>query len=554
LIDMLLKLSIENYALIEKLEIEFPDGFSVITGETGAGKSILVGALSLILGERADTNVLSDTSRKCIVEGTVGLSGYGLEEFFSVNDIDYEECTVIRREISPGGKSRAFINDTPVNISILKELAERLVSIHSQHSIITLNDPVFQLAVIDDYSGIQSEVTMYRSRFRQLAETKRELAALSILEKKSRSEEDYNRFLLEELVKANLRDGEQEEMERRQEILAHAGEIKSGLLQSIHRISGEETNILSLLSDAISTLGPLATYHNDLEVIVERLNSNQIDIKDILSDLHRLEPTISFDQDESDLVASRLDLIYRLEKKHLVRSVAELISIRLELESKITDTANLGERISALEATILSDEASLRDMAVRLSKKRSAAAGGFQKEMTGLLVQLGMPFAKFKAGIERTETLTRDGIDRVRFLFSANKGVEVNDLSKVASGGELSRLMLSIKSLITQKNLLPTVIFDEIDSGISGEIAGKVGNILMKMSSHMQVIVITHLPQIAGKGDSHFWVYKKDSRTTTRSMIRKLSDHERVEEIARMLSNEEVSEAAVMTAKELLKN
>jgi DNA repair protein RecN (Recombination protein N) len=551
---MLLKLFIENYALIEKLEIEFPGGFSVITGETGAGKSILVGALSLILGERSDTGVLSDTRRKCIVEGTVELSRYGLEEFFNNNDIDYEEFTVIRREISPAGKSRAFINDTPVNVSVLRELGEKLVSIHSQHSIITLNDPAFQLAVIDDYAGIHAEVNEYRSGFRNLTELKRELAGLSVLEQRSRGEDDYNRFLLEELAKANLRDGEQEELEKRQEILAHAGEIKSGLVRSIHQVSGDEASILSLLSDTISILSSLAPYHNDIKVIVERLNTNQIDIKDILSDLQHLEPMISFDREESEEVAARLDLIYRLEKKHLAGSVAELIVIRQELESKISDTAGLGERIAALVKTIATEEAGLTETASRLSKKRSGAASGFQKAMTQLLVQLGMPFARFRAEIIQSETLYRDGSDRVRFHFSANKGVEMNDLSKVASGGELSRLMLSIKSLITRKNLLPTVIFDEIDSGISGEIAGKVGNILKKMSLHMQVIVITHLPQIAGKGDSHFWVFKKDSKTTTRSMIRKLSDHERVEEIARMLSNEEVSEAAVMTAKELLKN
>ena len=551
---MLLKLFIENYALIDRLEIEFPLGFSVITGETGAGKSILVGALSLILGERADTGVLSDTRRKCIVEGTVELSGYGLEEFFNVNDIDYEEHTVIRREISAAGKSRAFINDTPVNVSVLKELAERLVSIHSQHSIITLNDPAFQLAVIDDYAGILTEVNGYRSRYRRFLELKRELASLSALEQRSRGEDDYNRFLLEELAKANLREGEQEELEKRQEILTHAGEIKSGLVRSIHQVSGEETNVLSLLSDTISLLGSLASYHDDIKVIVERLKSNQVDIKDILSDLQHLEPTISFDQEESEEVGARLDLIYRLEKKHLAGSVAGLIAIRQELESKISDTAGLGDRIAALVKTIGAEEAGLTETAAWLSKKRSGAASGFQKEMTGLLVQLGMPFARFRAEVIQNGTLAKDGSDRVKFLFSANKGVDMNDLSKVASGGELSRLMLSIKSLITQKNLLPTVIFDEIDSGISGEIAGKVGNILKKMSSHMQVVVITHLPQIAGKGDSHFRVFKKDSKTTTRSMIMKLSDNERVEEIARMLSNEEVSEAAVMTARELLKN
>jgi DNA repair protein RecN (Recombination protein N) len=551
---MLLKLLIENYALIEKLEIEFPAGYTVITGETGAGKSILVGALSLILGERADTGVLSDPARKCIVEGTVDLSRYGLQDFFLANDIDYEEYTVIRREVSGNGKSRAFINDTPANLSVLKELGEKLVTIHSQHSIITLNDPAFQMAVIDDYAGIQREVSDFRGRFRRYTDMKRELAELTASEQKAGSEQDYYRFLLDELVKANLREGEQEELEKQQDILAHAGEIKSGLARSLHLISADETSLLSLLADVTGTLSAISGYHDDIKVIVERLRTNQVDINDILSDIQHLEPTIFFDQNESEMVASRLDLIYRLEKKHLVDSVAELITIRQEIEGRIGRTDQLGERITALGKMIGTEEKAMREAAAGITEKRSQTAPAFQKEMTRLLVQLGMPSARFRAAIEPAGALSKDGADHVTFLFSANKGVEPADLSKVASGGELSRLMLSIKSLITQKNLLPTVIFDEIDSGISGEIAGKVGNILKRMSGHMQVIVITHLPQIAGKGDSHLWVFKKDNKTTTRSMIRKLTDEERVEEIARMLSNEKVSEAAVLTARELLKN
>lgn len=551
---MLLKLFIENYALIDRLEIAFPAGFSVITGETGAGKSILVGALALILGDRADTGILLDTSRKCIVEGTVGLAGYGLNDFFSSNDIDYEEYTVIRREISPAGKSRAFINDTPVNITVLKELTGRLISIHSQHSIITLNDPDFQLAVIDDFAGILEDVAHYRERFRAMGEMKQELLRLSSLEQKSKSELDYHRFLADELRKANFREGEQEELELRQEVLAHAGDIKAGLQRSIHMIGGEEANIMAMLTDTITVLAGLQQYHDGIKVIVERLRSNQIDIKDILSELLHIEPTISFDQDESGKVAARLDLIYRMEKKHAAGTVGALLEILAGLDTKISGAESLGDKITALENSISGMEAALRSEAEKISGKRRAAAAGFQKEMLKLLARLGMPHARFVAAIEPSASLTKDGTDRLCFLFSANKGVEVNDLSKIASGGELSRLMLSIKSLITRKNLLPTVIFDEIDSGISGEIAGKVGNILKTMSAHMQVIVITHLPQIAGKGDSHFWVYKQDVKNSTRSMIRKLSDEERVEEIARMLSNEQVSEAAVLTAKELLKN
>lgn len=551
---MLLKLFIENYALIEKLEIGFPEGFTVITGETGAGKSILVGALSLILGERADTSVLSDLGKKCVVEGTFDVSGYGLEDFFANNDIDFESYTVIRREISASGKSRAFINDSPVNVSLLKDLGERLVTIHSQHSIITLTDPDFQLAVIDDFAGVQSEVADYRKRFRAWNERKRELAELTAQQLKMESEQDYYRFQWDELIKANLVYGEQEELEQQQELLEHAGEIKSGLVKSVQIISGDESGLLTLLTDLAGTLSSVSTYHKDIKVIVERLGSNRLDIKDILTDIQHIEPTISFDPAEHESITARLDLIYRLQKKHGVNSVAGLISVRDELGRKIGSSDELKGRIAALEKQITSEETALRQLAGVISGRRGKAVPAFQKEMNGLLVSLGMPSAQFLADLEKTDLLLKDGTDQVTFLFTANKGVDPAELSKVASGGELSRLMLSIKSLITQKNLLPTVIFDEIDSGISGEIAGKVGNILKTMSGHMQVIVITHLPQIAGKGDSHLWVYKQATRTTTRSMIRKLTDGERIEEIARMLSNEQVSEAAVMTARELLKN
>ena len=550
---MLLKLLIENYALIDRLEIGFPSGYTVITGETGAGKSILVGALSLILGERADPSVLADSDRKCIVEGILEVSGYGLESFFTANDIDYENHTTIRREISANGKSRAFVNDTPVGLALLKTLGEQLVNIHSQHAVLTLSDPVFQLAVLDDFAGVQPAVSDYRSRFRKLTSMKQELADLTSEEQKAKGDDDYHRFLWDELVKAKLQEGEQQELESRQEILAHAGEIKAGLLGSIRNLSGEETSLLSLLSETIASLSILSGYYNDIKVIVERLQSNQVDIKDILSELQHLEPTVNFDQEEHDRVAARLDLLYRLEQKHAVDSVEELIAVRDALGTRVGETGRLSERLAVLSKQIAAEETALKGAAGAISARRAQAAPKFQKEMTALLVTLGMPSARFRTGLERTEGLTKDGFEKVRYLFSANKGVEPADLSKVASGGELSRLMLSIKSLITQKNLLPTVIFDEIDSGISGEIAGKVGTILKKMSDHMQVIVITHLPQIAGKGDAHLWVYKTEAGKSARSMIRRLTEEERVKEIARLLSDETVTEAALMTARELLK-
>lgn len=551
---MLLKLLIENYALIDKLEIGFSPGLTVITGETGAGKSILVGALSLILGERADSSLLADPNRKCIVEGTVLISQYGLGTFFKDHDIDYEEHTIIRREISSAGKSRAFVNDVPVSVNLLKELGERLISIHSQHAVLTISDPAFQLAVIDDFAGIQTKGSVYRTRFRRHQVKKQELEDLKSEEQKARNEREYHQFMLDELVKAGLKAGEQEEMERQQELLSHAEEIKTGLLKSIHRISADEVGILASFSEVINILTALSEYHPDIKVIVDRTISNQVDIKDILSELQHIEPTIFYDPEEGNRIAERLDLIYRLEKKHGVDTVEKLIALRNEISDRVAGTDQLSERILTMEKELDADKKELMVLAREISNARKAAVPGFEKEMVALLNQVGMPSARFRTGLETSDFPGRDGLDRVRFLFSANKGVEPADLGNVASGGELSRLMLSVKSLITRKNLLPTVIFDEIDNGISGEVAGRVGTILRKMAERMQVIAITHLPQIAGKGEAHLRVYKKDLKLATRSMIAQLSQEERVEEIARMLSSEKVSDAAVMTARELMKH
>jgi len=551
---MLSKVSIQNYALIQQLEIDFTPGFSVITGETGAGKSILLGALALILGQRSDTSVLFDDNRKCIVEGVFSVKGYSLENFFVLNDLDYDETVILRREINPGGKSRAYINDSPVTLSQLKDLGERLVNIHSQQTIITLNDSDFQLAVVDNYARTDRQVREYRISFIHFLKLRKQLEEMQGIQANNKSDQDYYSFLLEELKKAELREDEQEELEKRLETLTHAEEIKNNLYRSSELLTNSENSILHLLSNVISVILEVSKYHNDLEHINERLKSDQIDLKDIASEIDRLADRITYDPAEIENLTQRLDLIYRLQKKHRVSTVKELKTITQNIENVLFNTSNLEEKIKSLqhEADRVGQELWVK--ARIISKERMKSLPAFEKEIVSMLMKLGMPKAQFAIDSFSLQELTVDGIDKVCFLFSANKGVAKNEVSKIASGGELSRLMLSIKSMISRKNLLPTIVFDEIDSGVSGEIAGKVGDILRKMSENMQVIAITHLPQIAGKGDHHYKVYKVDEKESAHSEIKRLITSERVEEIAKMLSNKTVSKAAYQTAKELLDN
>jgi DNA repair protein RecN (Recombination protein N) len=551
---MLLKLSIKNYILIQDLEIDFSAGFSVITGETGAGKSILLGALGLILGQRADSSILLDISKKCVIEGSFLIKGYNLEQLFKINELDFDEVIILRREINPGGKSRAFVNDTPVNVSMLKDIGDRLVNVHSQNSIVTLNDTNFQLAVLDSYAGIQSEVNSYKSGYLSLVELKRQLIDLSEIESRSLAERDYHQFLLDELNKSNLRVGELEEVEERLEFLKHAEEIKKKLFNANQLISESEGNILTQLSETIHSLNGIAQFKTEVKDIVERISVNYIDIKDISKYIADVEAKIYFESSEIETLTLRLDALYRLLKKHQKLTIEELLLIRQGLEEKVFDVYQLGEKIAALNSDITRMEAELTKTAKSVSGKRHHFVLSFEKEMVNTLLQLGISTPRFKIELKGTDGLTKDGTDKVKFLFSANKGVEINELSNTASGGEMSRLMLSIKSMISQKNLLPTIFFDEIDNGVSGEIAGKVGSILKRMGSKMQVIAITHLPQIAGKGDHHYWVYKSEKNQTTNTFIRQLSVQDRIEEIAKMLSNEIVTESAYQTAKELLNN
>ena len=551
---MLAKLTIENYTLIDNLEIDFSDGFSVITGETGAGKSILLGALGLILGQRTDPSVLLDPSRKCIVEGHFIIGNYHLEEFFSLNELDYEVNTILRREISQSGKSRAFINDTPVNLSVLKDLGDHLLNIHSQHSIITLNDVNFQLAMLDDYAGIQNEVLNYKEAFLRHLSLKKQLEDLIQLEIKSRNDRDYFRYLLNELEAAALSEGEQEEIETRLQVLTHAEEIKTNLYKTITILSESDICVLNQLAELLNLSAAISKYHPDLSDISSRLKSNHIDLKDINSTLQRIAEEVLVDPKEMESLSNRIDLIYKLEKKHHVSSDKDLLLLKAEFETKLRKASSLESKIIEYQDELNARMIELSALALKISGERQKIMIDFEKNIVNLLKELGMPDARVTIDHKLSADLTHDGLDKVKFLFSSNKGVELDDISKIASGGELSRLMLSVKSLISQKNLLPTIIFDEIDIGVSGEIAGKIGNILGKMAKNMQVIAITHLPQIAGMGEIHYLVYKITEGEMTKSLMKRLGREERINEIAKMLSSDKVTASASRTASELLKN
>lgn len=551
---MLLKLTIQNYLLIQELMIDFSPGFSVITGETGAGKSILLGALGLILGQRNDSDVVLDKSRKCIIEGVFQIQGYHLESLFERNELDYDDQLIIRREISETGKSRSFVNDSPVNLAILKELGEHLVNIHSQNSIVTLNDSDFQLAVLDGYSGIQAEVTQYRSEYQQYVKAQKQLESLLLKEANNAATRDYDRFLLQELNAANLISGEIPELEERLSLLSNIGEVKGNLGTAIQCINDGETNILGLLNDVMHALEHASKYQSSLKPLIERLDSNYIDIKDLLSDIENAENHLEVDPDEMDKVSSRLDTLNRLLKKHQKSTIDELLAIKDSLWNKLNQSDHLDDLISGIRNRIDETAVVLMKMAEAVSEKRKAAIPGFEKEIETTLVQLGMPSSRFRIEMNQGTTLSFDGIDKVRFLFSANKGLVLNALNTSASGGESSRIMLSIKSMIGQKNLLPTIFFDEIDIGVSGIVASKVGSILQKMGRTMQVIAITHLPQIAARSNKHFFVYKIEKQNITISHIKQLSKEEQIEEIARMLSSEKVTDAALKNAIELLNN
>ncbi|NQT76283.1 MAG: DNA repair protein RecN [Bacteroidetes bacterium] len=549
---MLTHLSIENYILIHQLEIDFQSGFTAITGETGAGKSILIGALSLILGKRADTDVLLDKDKKCIIEGVFAIDTYELEGFFEGHELDYEDYVTLRREISRQGKSRAFINDTPVTLPVMKALGERLVNIHSQHQALTLNESGFQLAVVDNYADNRALLSSYAKSFRAYKNSSEKLEGLLSREVEIRAEEDYANFRFEEIQSAGLLEDEQKELEEELKVLSNAEEIKSRLFQAIQILNISDNNLLEHLAEVVSLTGSISDYHQEIGELHRRLESSNIELKDISTGLEQLVESISFDQAQLEKVSSRLDLIYALLQKHKVNEIRELLLIRDELAEQLSRIHSLDAEIIQLKKELGAAQHDLLKLSDELRKRREAAIPEIEKEIGKILRQVGMEKAVMKVDLKGQQDFTPTGRDRIEFLFSANQGTPPAAISRIASGGELSRLMLAVKSLITRKNLLPTIILDEIDMGVSGEIAGKVGDVLTGMSVHMQLIAITHLPQIAGKANEHFKVFKKYAEDRTVSGLMCLSDSERVDEIAAMLSNENVSSSAKETAKELL--
>ncbi len=549
---MLLHLSVENFILIPKLEISVHKGFTCITGETGAGKSILVGALSLILGQRADTSVLRDKNQKCIVEGSFSIDGYNLNSVFEANDLDYEPTSVFRREINPQGKSRAFINDTPVNLNILKEIGDRLVDIHSQHQTLELNDAAFQLGMVDSYAGKPQILVQYRKLFAKYNSLKVELDECIRLEQQSVNEKEFLNFQFEELEKTDLNVNEQQEAEEELEILTHAEEIKTRTFSAIGILADNEENVSDKLSEIKQLLDQASRFSHHILPLTERIQGSLIEIKDITNELRVFSGLVHFDPERIEKLSHRLDMLYHLEQKHRVKSVSELVVIMNEISDKLFSISSLETRIGELKESISKKETELLEVSAVLSKQRMAVIPTIETEMQNVLENLGMPSSIFKIKQESLAYYSSTGTDKIAFLFSANKGSEIREIQKVASGGELSRLMLALKSLVLNRSLLPTVLFDEIDSGVSGDIAGKVGSIMRSMSKHMQVIAITHLPQIAGKADSHLLAYKQDGDTSTISSLRVLSAEDRVNEIARMLSDETITESAKDTARELL--
>lgn len=551
---MLSRLLIKNYALIDNLDIAFDKGLNIITGETGAGKSILMGALGLVLGNRAEGKQFFDDSKKCVIEGYFSISSYDLKGFFEEYDLEYEDETIIRREISVDGKSRAFVNDSPVNLATLKSLGERLIDIHSQHATLQINTEEFQLFVLDSIAGNEILLEEFRQELQQLRQLDKKLKTLKEESRTANAELDYNQFLFDELEKLNVREGELKELEEEQSQLENAEEIKRALLASTHLLADGEQNALTLLKESIQQIQQASRYFADAEELANRLNSAYIEIKDVSSEIAHQEASVNLDEKRLDEVNSRLSDIYSLLKKHRFESETELIQLRTELEEKLQVALNHDDILAKLEGDKKNQEAKVSQLGANLHKKRQEIKTKVEESVQKTLAHVGMANAKLEVSLtlQSLDKASNRGMDSVQFLFSANKGQALQPIHKVASGGELSRVMLAIKSLVAQTSALPTIIFDEIDTGISGEVALRVGEVMHDLANDMQVLAITHLPQIASKGTSHFKVYKEDKNDKTRSNIVLMNADERIIEVAQMLSGANPGEAALAHAKNLL--
>lgn len=549
---MLRTLTVENYVLIDRLEMELDRSLNIITGQTGAGKSILLGALGLLLGNKAEGGAMRDESRNCVIEGQFDVEGYGLESFFDENDLDYDPSLTIRRVITPAGKSRSYVNDLPVGQSVLRELGVRLVDIHSQHRNLILSDDKFRIGVVDSIAGCGAQVGEYRKAYDELQAAERELAQLRAEAERNRRDEEWIRFQVEELTAANLREGELARIEAEQSVLANADAIGEAIVASRNALDDEQVGVLLQLKTIEQAMSGVAATYAPAGELFERVHSALLDLKDVSSELASAAEHVDADPERLSQVVSRIDLIYSLQQKHRVTSEAELIALREKYTAQLQTITSGDERIAALERHI----GELRTEALRradeIHELRTKAVPAIDAELSATLAELGMPSARFTVDVAAQEELMPTGRDRVSFLFTANMGLAPQPVEKIASGGEISRVMLALKALVARSMQLPTIIFDEIDTGVSGQIADAMGRIISNLSRSMQVINITHLPQVASKGKTHFVVYKEDTLLGAMTSIRQLSARERVDEIAKMLSGSTVTAAAVEQAKCLL--
>ena len=550
---MLQHLTIENYALIKSLQIDFEKGFTVITGETGSGKSIILGALGLLLGQRADVGVLFDKEKKCIVEATFDIKDLGLKAFFEKNDLDYDDTLLLRREIQPSGKSRAFVNDTPAALQIMKDLGSYIIDIHSQHQTLTLKDSDFQLKILDEMCDDNTTLAQYKEKYAEYKSLRKELTLLEDEDKKNKLDLDYYQFLFNELNDEKLQSDEQAELEQEIELLNNVEGIKTNLSAVLEACHNSDNSLLSQLVVCKNMLNKASVHYAPLAEVASRFDSAIIELKDIVSEVDSIDGELQYSPQRQDEISSRLDTIYRLETKHNVATVAELLEIQNNLDERLQNVMGLDDRIDATRKQLKQAESELQTKANLLTKLRQKSAEVLEKQILPILSDLGMKESKFKVEIETTADFLSSGCNSISFMFNANKGGQLGEIGKTISGGELSRVMLAIKSLITSKTLLPTIIFDEIDTGVSGEISSKVGNIMKQMSATTQVFAITHLPQIAAKSDTHLKVYKQEEDDRTLSKMLVLTDEQKVEEVAKMLSSNTLTDAAIATAKELTK-
>jgi DNA repair protein RecN (Recombination protein N) len=549
---LLTQLSINNYALINHLSIDFSSGLSIITGETGAGKSILLGALGLVLGNRADLSSLKDTSTKCIVEAKVAISNYSLQDFFTSVDLDYEAETIIRREILPSGKSRAFVNDTPVTLNILNELRSKLIDVHSQHQTMQLSDASFQFEILDALAKNTDRIASYKRGFIQLGSLKKELLSLETAQKEANKQYDYNLHLFTELEDAGVKEDEQSGLEEKLEKLNNIEDIKLNLSESLELSIHEEVGLQNLLNTLEFKISKIASFSKEYQELADRITSIKIEMDDIVSELETANENVDFNPNEVEEINDRLQLLYNLQKKHYVNSNQELLLVFEELSDKVRQVESAEGDLNHKKEKISAISLKLDAVAEKISKARISAIPKLTRQLEFLLTDLGMENARFSIKATLTNTYFSNGKDHLEFLFSANKGGNFGELKKVASGGELSRIMLSVKKVLSENTQLPTIIFDEIDTGVSGEISNKIAAIMGQMGNNMQVVAITHLPQIAAKGSNHYKVYKEEINGVTTTNLKQLSAEERIKEIAEMLSGKDISDSAIIHAKELL--